>query len=300
MEQWEEYIKEYYAYLKLEKNLSDNTVSAYIRDIKRFREYNGISGEVTPESVERSHIEEFLANLYDQGVNRSTQARILSGINSFFIFLLINDKISALPTELVDHPKIGRRLPDVLSYPEVSALLEAIDLSHPQGHRNRAILEILYSCGLRVSELTELRVTDLFLTEGYIRVIGKGNKQRIVPVSREAHRYIDLYLDQRRKLEVDGKNSEFLFLNNRGKKLTRVMIFYIIKETALKAGINKNISPHTLRHSFATHLMQGGADIRVVQDMLGHESILTTEIYTHLDNEDLKRSVFKHHPLKNE
>ncbi|MCD7963442.1 MAG: site-specific tyrosine recombinase XerD [Rikenellaceae bacterium] len=300
MEQWEEYIKEYYSYLKLEKNLSDNTISAYLHDIKSFREFictNFSVSPVSPVSVERKHIEEFLAGIYDRGMNRTSQARTLSGINSFFNFLLINDKIQELPTESIDHPKTGRKLPDVLSYMEVKNLLDSIDLSQPQGHRNRAILETLYSCGLRVSELIELQITDIFINEGYIRVIGKGDKQRLVPISEVARRHVANYMEQRKTMKIDGKNTDFLFLNNKGKKLSRVMIFYIIKDTALKAGIHKNISPHTLRHSFATHLLQGGADIRVVQEMLGHESILTTEIYTHLDNDDLKNSLLNHHPL---
>ncbi len=294
---WEDYFEDYRAYIKLEKNLSSNTLEAYFRDLKRLAAFIESRYGIPPEEVTMHHIEEFLANLYDQKVNRTTQARTLSGIKSFYNFLLINDKIEVRPTELIQSPKTKRKLPDVLSTEEIIAVLEGIDLSQPQGHRNRAIIETLYSCGLRVSEAVNLQLSDLFFDDGYMRVTGKGDKQRLVPVSGEAVRAIRLYLEQRRSKTVESKYKDFLFLNNKGRPLSRVMIFMIIKRSVADAGINKNVSPHTFRHSFATHLIQGGADIRVVQEMLGHESILTTEIYTHLNKEYLHESVATNHPL---
>ena len=251
----------------------------------------------SPENVLEQHVSSFLAYLYDRGAKKTTQARILSGMRSFFNYLLLNDRIESLPTEFIDSPKPGRKLPDVLSVGEIGAILDAIDLSTPFGHRNRAIIETLYSCGLRVSELVSLRLADLFFDDGFLRVIGKGDKQRLVPVSAEAVRLITLYIEQRRTLPVDAKHADILFLNNKGRKLSRIMVFYIIRDAVAKAGITKNVSPHTFRHSFATHLLEGGADIRQVQELLGHESILTTEIYTHLDNENLRQNVERHHPL---
>ena len=221
----------------------------------------------------------------------------MSGIKSFFNYLLINDRIETLPTEFIDAPKIGRKLPDVLSVEEIGQILDAIDLSQRFGHRNKAMIETLYSCGLRVSELITLRISDLFFQDGFIRVIGKGDKQRLVPISDSAIRLIRLYLEQRNHLPVNEKYADILFLNNQGRGLTRVMIFHIVRELAAKAGIDKKISPHTFRHSFATHLLEGGASIRQVQEMLGHESILTTEIYTPLDRETLRENLEQHHPL---
>ena len=294
---WTKYFEDYLAHMKLEKNLSDNTSAAYIHDLELLAGFIHSNYGIPPEEVEVQHIEAFMSDLYDRKVSRTTQARVLSGVKSFFNFLVINDVINSLPTELIDSPKTGRKLPDVLTVGETQQIIESVDLSHPQGHRNRAILETLYSCGLRVSELTELRLTDIFLDDGFLRVIGKGDKQRLVPLNNELKRVMKIYLDQRRTLPVDAKHKEFVFLNNKGKKLSRVMIFLIIKDTAAAAGITKQVSPHTFRHSFATHLIQGGADIRVVQEMLGHESIMTTEIYTHLNKEYLKDSVAEHHPL---
>ena len=295
---WENELKDYIYYIRLEKKLSDNTVEAYLRDLKQMAAYMESEFSISdPEKVLERHVASFLVHLYDRKMQKSTQARILSGVRSFFNYLLINDRIESLPTEFIDSPKPGRKLPDVLSVEEIGAILDAIDLSTPFGHRNKAIIETLYSCGLRVSELLELRLGDLFFDDGFIRVIGKGDKQRLVPVSAEAVRLIGLYIERRRTLPVDSRYAETLFLNNKGRKLSRIMIFYIIREAAEKAGITKKISPHTFRHSFATHLLAGGADIRQVQEMLGHESILTTEIYTHLSGENLRENVERRHPL---
>ena len=283
---WENEIEGYTYYIKLEKKLSDNTVEAYLRDLRQMAAYMESEFSISdPEQVREQHVESFL------------QARVLSGIKSFFTYLLINDRIDSLPTEFIDTPKIGRKLPDVLSVTEVDAMLAKINLNQPLGHRNRAIMEMLYGCGLRVTELVTLRIGDLFFKEGYVRVVGKGDKQRLVPVGDEAVRFVTLYLEQRPTMRVDPRHAETLFLNNKGRGLTRVMIYHIIREAARAAGITKHISPHTLRHSFATHLLEGGASIRQVQQMLGHESIVTTEIYTHLDGESLGRNVDLHHPL---
>ena len=298
---WDSELKNYLYYIKLEKKLSDNTVEAYLRDLRQMAEYLLQEFSIRkPEKVSPEHIEAFLAHLYDQGAEKSTQARVLSGIKSFFNYLLINDRIETLPTEFIDAPKIGRKLPDVLSVEEIGKLLDAIDLSQRFGHRNKAMIETLYSCGLRVSELITLRISDLFFQDGFIRVIGKGDKQRLVPISDSAIRLIQLYLDQRNHLPVNEKYADTLFLNNQGKGLTRVMVFHIVRELAAKAGIDKKLSPHTFRHSFATHLLEGGASIRQVQGRLGHESILTTEIYTHLDRETLRENLEQHHPLAEE
>ena len=295
---WDKELKDYRYYLKLEKKLSDNTVRAYLHDLSQIADYMEREFSIAePELVTAGQIEMFLSHLYDTGVEKATQARVLSGIKSFFNYLMLNDRIEALPTEFIDAPKIGRKLPDVLSFDEVNAIIGSVDLSNRFGHRNKAMLETLYSCGLRVSELVTLRISDLFFKDGFIRVIGKGDKQRLVPVSSTAVRLIEYYLDQRASLPVDEHHADTLYLNNKGKGLTRVMVFHIIRECAKAAGITKKISPHTFRHSFATHLLAGGASIRQVQEMLGHESILTTEIYTHLDRESLRGSIEHHHPL---
>lgn len=301
-ENWETILDDYHKYLKLEKNLSPNSVEAYERDIAQFRAF--LEGEPDPVShpseVGARDIEAFMASLYDRQMTKTSQARILSGVRSFFHFLVLTDRIAEHPAEFIDAPKTGRKLPDVLTVGEIDALLAAIDVSEPLGHRNRAMLETLYSCGLRVSELTSLRISDLFFDEGLIRVTGKGNKQRLIPVSDEAERNIRLYLAQRMSMPVDPGSEDILFLNRRGRKLTRVMIFTIIRIAAEQAGITKSISPHTFRHSFATHLLEGGASIRQVQEMLGHESIVTTEVYTHLNVSRLHASVEAHHPMGND
>ncbi len=293
----EKLFRDYKYYLKLEKRLSDNTVEAYMRDLRQFDEFMHERFGVGAADAEASHIETFMAHVYDRGAGKSTQARVLSGVKSFFNYLLITDVIDELPTELIDGPKIGRKLPDVLSVDEVDWILSSIDLSDPHGHRNRAMLETLYSCGLRVSELVSLKLSDLFFDDGYIRVTGKGSKQRLVPVSDEARKRIEQYLAQRRTMKVEPGSAEYVFLNQNGRRLSRVMIFTIIRQAAARAGITKTISPHTFRHSFATHLLAGGASIRQVQEMLGHESIATTEIYTHLERAQLEESLDRFHPL---
>lgn len=294
---WETLAREYISYLRFEKNLAANTVESYSRDLEQFREFVCANYGVSPVQAGTEHIEGFMMSVFDRGMEAASQARMLSGVKSFFVFLQIAGHIESLPTEFVDTPKTGRKLPDVLSVVEIDTILDTIDLGAPQGHRNKAMLETLYSCGLRVSELVSLRLGDLFFEDGFIRVTGKGNKQRLVPVSGAARRNIELYLEQRRLMKVDPKSADIVFLNRNGRKLSRVMIFTIIRNAAETAGIAKKISPHTFRHSFATHLLEGGASIRQVQEMLGHESILTTEIYTHLDRSHLRRSMEKHHPL---
>ena len=291
---WEEAGRRYRTYIKLEKRLSKNTVESYMRDLRQFAHFILRQWDVAPHKVEEAMIERYMAWLYDKGREKTSQARALSGVKSFFNFLMISDKIESSPAEFVLTPKFGRQLPDVLTTPEIDRIIAAVDTSTPKGLRDSAMLEVLYSCGLRVSELTSLRMQDLFFGEGYIRVIGKGDKQRLVPISAAARDRIQLYLEKRRSART---GEEVVFLNNRGKQLTRVMIFTILKEAARRAGITKRISPHTFRHSFATHLLEGGASIRQVQEMLGHESILTTEIYTHLGRESLRGSIEHHHPL---
>lgn len=297
MGSWEKELQEYIYYIRLEKKLSDNTVEAYIRDLRQMAEYLEHEFSIRPQQAEERHIEAFLAHLYDKGVKKTTQARILSGIKSFYYYLLINDRIENLPTEFIDPPKTGRKLPDVLSVAEIESIIHTFDSDTRFGIRNKAMVETLYSCGLRVSELITLRLSDLFFNDGFIRVIGKGDKQRLVPISETARHRIEEYLLQRQTMQTDASDADTVFLNNKGRGLTRVMIFHIIKKAALAAGITKTISPHTFRHSFATHLLEGGASIRQVQEMLGHESILTTEIYTHLDSGKLRENVDLHHPL---
>ena len=291
---WEEAGRRYRTYIKLEKRLSKNTVESYMRDLRQFAHFILHQWDVAPHKVEEAMIERYMAWLYDKGREKTSQARALSGVKSFFNFLMISDKIESSPAEFVLTPKFGRQLPDVLTTPEIDRIIAAVDTSTPKGLRDSAMLEVLYSCGLRVSELTSLRMQDLFFGEGYIRVIGKGDKQRRVPISAAARDRIQLYLEKRRSART---GEEVVFLNNRGKQLTRVMIFTILKEAARRAGITKRISPHTFRHSFATHLLEGGASIRQVQEMLGHENILTTEIYTHLDREHLRHTVEEHLPI---
>ena len=277
--------------MRLEKHLSDNTIDSYMRDLAQFAHYILRMYDVPPKKVEPEMISNYMNRLYELGREKSSQARALSGIKSFFNYLLLEEIIDSSPAELIEAPKSSRPLPDTLSTEEIDRLIGSIEDSTTKGLRDRAILEVLYSCGLRVSELCDLKLGDLFFAEGYIRVIGKGNKQRLVPVSSIARSRIQLYMDVRQK---DKQKEEILFLNNRGKKLTRVMIFTIIKQAAQRAGIDKKISPHTFRHSFATHLLEGGANIRQVQELLGHENILTTEIYTHLDDSHLRQTLEEH------
>ena len=291
---WADAGRRYATYIKLEKRLSANSVEAYMRDLRQFAHFILRLWDVPPRKVEAAMVERYMAWLYDRGREKSSQARALSSVKSFFNFLMVNDQIEASPAEFVQSPKFGRQLPDILSTDEIDRIIATVDTSTVKGLRDQAMLEVLYSCGLRVSELTSLRIQDLFFGEGYIRVIGKGDKQRIVPISAVARERIHRYLDKRPGAR---SNEDILFLNNRGGKLTRVMVFTILKEAAQRAGIHKHISPHTFRHSFATHLLEGGASIRQVQEMLGHESILTTEIYTHLDNSHLRRTVEEHLPV---
>lgn len=278
----------------------DTSKSGTLPEVSAAREVgapDGTGPADSPLAVGREHIEHYLAALFDRRVEVSTQARILSGIKSFFNYLVLNDNADSSPAEFVEMPKPVRKLPDVLSVEEIDAILGGIDLSHPQGHRNKAIIETLYSCGLRVSELISLRLGDLFFDDGFVRVTGKGDKQRLVPLSPAAKKNISLWLEQRRGMNPDPKNADFVFLNRRGRRLTREMVYLIVERAAGEAGIRKKISPHTFRHSFATHLLRGGASIRQVQDLLGHGSIITTEIYTHLDSEGLRDSIENYHPL---
>jgi integrase/recombinase XerD len=295
---WEDSKKGYENYLKLEKSLSMNSVAAYINDVNKLIDF--LDNEVTklsPEKVKLQHLKSFVEWLNERGVSPRTQARTISGIKSFYKYMLIEGKINSDPTSLLESPKIGRKLPDVLSMEEIDSLIEAIELDKAEGQRNKAMLETLYSCGLRVSELVNLKLTNLFFEQGFIKIEGKADKERLVPVSNRAIDEINKYLSgYRKKLKVSKDSENILFLNRRGKKLSRVMIFTIIKNLSDKIGLNKKISPHTFRHSFATHLINGGADLRAVQEMLGHESILTTEIYTHLDRDYLKSTIHQFHP----
>ncbi len=295
---WEDSKKGYENYLKLEKSLSQNSIAAYINDVNKLIDFLEINDKkVTPEKVKLQHLKNFLEWLNDRGVSPRTQARTISGIKSFYKYLLIEGKITSDPTALLESPKIGRKLPDILSMEEIDSLIEAVDLDKPEGQRNKAMLETLYSCGLRVSELVNLKLTNLFFDQGYVKITGKAEKERLVPVSNRAVSEINKYLNGYRKsLRIHKDSENILFLNRRGKKLSRVMVFTIIKNLSEKVGLDKKISPHTFRHSFATHLINGGADLRAVQEMLGHESILTTEIYTHLDRDYLKNTIHQFHP----
>lgn len=295
---WSDSKKGYENFLKLEKSLSQNSVSAYVNDINKLVHFLDLEySKVSPEKVKLSHLKGFVEWLNKKGVSPRTQARTISGIKSFFKYLLIEEKIQNDPTSLLESPKIGRKLPDILSIEEIDLLIDSVDISRPEGQRNRAMLETLYSCGLRVSELVNLKLTNLNFDQGFIRVEGKGDKERLVPVSSSASEEITKYMEGYRKgLNISKDCVNTLFLNRRGKKLSRVMVFTIIKGLAEKVGMDKRISPHTFRHSFATHLINGGADLRAVQEMLGHESILTTEIYTHLDKEYLKSTIQQFHP----
>jgi len=295
---WEPYKKGFKAYLQLEKSLSDNSVQAYLHDIEKLTEFLQQSKRSkTPAEVELKDLEKFLKWIAELGITSASQARIVSGIRAFYKYCLLENIATKDPALLLDAPKLKRALPDVLSFDEIENIISQIDLSKPEGGRNKAILEAMYSCGLRVSEVVNLKVSNLHLDVGFIRVIGKGDKERLVPVGRSAIKYITIYKNKIRvHISPAAGSEDILFLNNRGGQLSRVMIFLIIKELVQKAGIKKNISPHTFRHSFATHLIEGGADLRAVQEMLGHESITTTEIYTHLDRAFLRKTLEKYHP----
>ncbi|MBK6930046.1 MAG: site-specific tyrosine recombinase XerD [Saprospirales bacterium] len=294
---WPAALQQFHNYLMLERSLSANTREAYLGDLQKFRRYLEIEAlDLQPLQVQRADLERFIHWVNQLGLEASSQARLISGLRAFFKFLLVEDLLEDDPTELLESPRLRRKIPEVLTVHEIEQMLEAIDLSQPQGHRNRAMLETLYACGLRVSELVDLRRTNLFLAAGFVKVLGKNNKERLVPIGAAAVKYLEYYLDHVRADNIRPGHENYVFLNRRGARMTRVMVFYIIKELAQKAGIRKNISPHTFRHSFATHLVEGGADLKAVQDMLGHESITTTEIYTHLDTEYLKETIYLYHP----
>ncbi len=288
---WDEILRKFRIYIKIERALSDNTIESYMRDLNSFATHIIANYDIAPKHVERVMIEGYLTTIFDKGHQSTTQARVLSSIKTFFVYLQLIEVIETSPAEFVPSPRCDRNLPDILSIDEVDLIINSIDDSTTKGVRDRAILEVLYSCGLRVSELTSLRMGDLFFGEGYLRVMGKGDKERLVPISDAARLKIESYLEVRKPSAI---NEQVLFLNNRGRSLTRVMIFTIIKRATLAAGITKVVSPHTFRHSFATHLLRGGASIRQVQEMLGHESITTTEIYTHLDIENIRATLEKH------
>lgn len=296
--EWIQIIKEFSNYLKLEKSLSANSVVAYLHDVKllnQFLEINNYS--ISPMEIKKNHLDEFLANVYDLGLNDRSQARILSGLRSFFGFLKIEYNLEEDPTNLIEGPKLSRKLPDTLSFEEIEQIIAALDLSKPENIRNKAILETLYSCGLRVSEIIGLKISSIHFDVEFVSVIGKGNKERLVPIGSEALKHIQIYIESiRRHLTINPKHSDILFLNRRGAPLSRVMIFLIIKDLVKIAGINKTISPHTFRHSFASHLIMNGADLRAVQLMLGHKSITTTEIYTHVDQTYLRDAMTQFHP----
>ena len=286
------------SYLQLERSLSPNTVAAYARDAEFLFDYLKSEGISSISQVTGPQLATYIESLSASGLSKRSQARAISSIKSLFRFLEDEGLVKDNPCDMIDAPKMQRYLPSVLSVDEVLAILDSVDLSKPQGHRNRAILEMLYSCGLRVSELVNLRISDLFFDEGFIRVIGKGNKQRLIPVGEPAVKAVNLWLDVRRHWPVAKDSEDCLFVNRRGRKMTREMVFLIVKEQAELAGIRKDISPHTFRHSFATHMVENGADLRVVQQMLGHESILTTEIYTHIDTRKWQETILKFHPAQ--
>lgn len=297
---WKAYFNGFEQNLLLEKSLSDHSVEAYMRDLQKLYSYLEIKGmDVQPMDLSTTDIENFLIYLAELGLNEKSRARVLSGIKAFYKYLLMEDVIDSNPTELIQGPRLARKLPDVLSYEEIQQILDAIDLSHETGQRNKAILETLYASGLRVSELTNLKFSDYFADKGFLRIIGKNDKERLVPIGESAIHHINVYVEgvRQRMNNIKKEYSDHIFLNRRGAALSRVMIFNVVKSAVANAGIDKNISPHTFRHSFATHLVEAGADLRAVQEMLGHESILTTEIYTHLDTSFLRKTIEQFHPL---
>lgn len=295
---WDLHIKHFAHYLKLERSLSANSIAAYVHDVELLKQFTELKKvKATPLTLTTKQLQLFLQYINELGMSAYSQARILSGIKGFYKYLMFEELIEKDPTELLEGPKIGRKLPDTLNYEEIVKLLEAIDLSTPEGGRNRAMLEVLYSSGLRVSELVELKRNNIYFDVGFLRVIGKGNKERLVPLGRDAMKYLKMYIDEIRvHVPVKKGFESHVFLNRFGKKISRVSVFTIIKSLAQAIGLKKTISPHTFRHSFATHLIEGGADLRVVQEMLGHESITTTEIYTHLDRDYLRQVITEFHP----
>ena len=295
---WDQSIHQFQNYLRLERSLSGNSVEAYVHDVVKLKQFVELSNPgISPLDVNSTHLQNFLEYIHTLGMTPRTQARVISGLKAFYKYLLFENILEKDPTLLIEAPKLGRKLPDTLSYQEIVTLLEGIDHSTPEGTRNRAMLEVLYSSGLRVSELVDLRLTNIYEDIGFLRVVGKGSKERLVPIGKDALKYLQIYIQEIRvHVSIAEGHQNYVFLNRRGKKLTRVMVFTIIKNLAKKVGINKNISPHTFRHSFATHLIEGGADLRAVQEMLGHESITTTEVYTHLDRDYLRQVVQDFHP----
>ncbi len=295
---WNAYKKGYKAWLQLEKSLSENSVQAYLHDVERLTDFLQITEDLKdPSAIVLKDLEKFTKWIHGLGISNASQARMVSGLRSFFKYCLIEEIVTIDPAALLEAPKSQRKLPDTLSFEEIEQLIAAIDLSKPEGERNKAIIETLYSCGLRVSELVNLKISHLYLDVGYIRVTGKGDKERLIPIGTDAIKYIEIYKNNiRNHINIKSGEADYIFLNRRGARLTRVMIFLMIKALAQKAGITKIISPHTFRHSFATHLVEGGANLRAVQEMLGHESITTTEIYTHLDREFLRTTLHQFHP----
>lgn len=297
---WTSGINGFKNYLQLERAMSENSVDAYSRDISKFHQYLQLHKlDLNPTEIEEKHLTDFIVWLSKLGLGATSQARIRSGVKAFYRYLLLEDIMDYDPTELIESPQLTKKIPEVLSLDEVTGVLASVDLSTDHGTRNRALLEVLYACGLRVSELTGLKISNLYADIGFIKVQGKGDKERLVPIGEDALKHIQFYMDgvRRHLPKIDPKHEDILFLNRRGRQLSRVMIFMIVKEAVQLAGIEKNVSPHTFRHSFATHLVEGGADLKAVQDMLGHESITTTEIYTHLDNAYLRETIMMHHPL---
>lgn len=295
---WDIYLKGFKAYLQLERSLSANSIEAYLRDVEKLAQYLLSAGhKLPPDQVVLSHLQDFVQSIATLGMTATSQARIISGIKAFYKYLLLEDIIKIDPTQLLEAPKTRRQLPDVLTFDEIERIIAKVKAGTPEGQRNRAILETMYSCGLRVSEVTSLKISQLHFDAGFIRVVGKGDKERLIPIGRDAMKYINIYKEEVRvHVPIKKGQEDILFLNRRGSALTRVMIFLVIKDLTAAAGITKQVSPHTFRHSFATHLVEGGADLRAVQEMLGHESITTTEIYTHLDREFLRNTLQQFHP----
>lgn len=296
---WTSYINGFKSYLMLERALAENSVEAYMADVNKLAEFLELQSlELSPKEVTLDHLEAFIHWINGLGIGARSQARIISGLKAFYKYLLVEEVLDVAPTELLEGPRLERKLPDVLDLEEIQQMLDGIDLSEPHGVRNRAMLETLYASGLRVSELVNLKLTHIYFDIGMLRVIGKGNKERLVPIGEEAVKHIRLYIDGVRRSQgnINPADENIVFLNRRGKKLTREMVFMIVRDAARNAGISKRVSPHTFRHSFATHLIEGGADLRAVQDMLGHESIITTEIYTHLDTDFLRETLINFHP----
>lgn len=300
MKKWDIYRKDFVNYLKIERGLAENSIFAYQQDLDKLIDF-AKNKSIHTEEITLNHLKELIATLYDLGLSERSQARVISGIKQFFDFLILEGVLEEDPSSLLEMPQIGKKLPVFLSVEEIDQLQQAIDLSKPEGHRNKAIIETLYSCGLRVSELIDLKFSNIYFKEGFIRVIGKGNKERLVPVSPSVEKEIRLYVESTRNhMNIQPGHEDIVFLNRRGKQLTRVMIFTIVKNLAQAVGLKKNISPHTFRHSFATHLIEGGANLRAIQEMLGHESITTTEIYTHLNQEYIREAILSYHPRNKE